>query len=92
MQMSFCTVQTSDPETIPTLSKIWESLNSFQPPIMVGMITTSPSKNMDMISRVAEKGIGVNSRGMYGATKNEAMSIAHSRYDRLPFGMLVGSK
>ena len=75
--MSFCTVQTSDPETIPTLSKIWESLNSFQPPIMVGMITTSPSKNMDMISRVAEKGIGTNSSGIYGATTNEARTDAH---------------
>ena len=37
-------------------------------PIMVGMMTTSPSENMDMISRVAEKGIGVSSSGMYGAT------------------------
>ena len=77
MQMSFCTVQTSDPETIPTLSKIWESLNSFQPPIMVGIMTTSPSKNMDMISRVAEKGMGVNSSGMYGATCIETRLIAH---------------
>ena len=48
-------------------SKVLESLNSFQPPIMVGTMTTSPSENMDMISRVAEKGIGVNSSGMYGA-------------------------
>ena len=58
-------------------SKILASLNPFQPPITVGMITTRDSKNIDMISRVAEKGIGVNSRGIYGATKNEAMSFAH---------------
>ena len=46
------------------MSKILASLNSFQPPLTVGMITTSTSKNMDMISRVAEKGIGMNSSGM----------------------------
>ena len=86
--MQSCSSLVQSVETSLTLA----TLNSFQPPITVGMITTSTSKNMDMISRVAEKGIGVNSRGMYGATKNEAMSIAHSRYDRLPFGMLVGSK
>ena len=75
MQAPLFSVQKSEPSSIN--SNILESLNSFQPPIMVGVMTTSPSENMDMISRVAEKGIGVNSRGMYGATKNEAMSIAH---------------
>ena len=52
------------PEPSSAISKILVSLNSFQPPFTVGMITTSTSKNMDMISRVAEKGIGVNSRAM----------------------------
>ena len=65
------------PEPSSVISKILVSLNSFQPPITVGMITTSPSKNMDMISRVAEKGIGVNSSGMYGATTKEARTDAH---------------
>ena len=41
------------------------------------MITTSTSKNMDMISRVAEKGIGVSSSVMYGVTKFEAKLLAH---------------
>ena len=49
-------------------SNILVSRNSFQPPITVGMITTSPNKNMDMISRVAEKGSGTNSSGMNGVT------------------------
>ena len=52
------------PESSSATPKILVSLNSFQPPFMVGMITTGPSKNMDMISRVAEKGIGVSSSGM----------------------------
>ena len=58
-------------------SKILASLNPFQPPITVGMITTSDSKNMDMISRVAEKGIGVSSSGMYGTMEVEARLVAH---------------
>ena len=58
-------------------SNILVSLNSFQPPLMVGMMTTSPSKNIDIISRVAEKGIGVNSSGIYGATKNVARLVTH---------------
>ena len=58
-------------------SNILESLNSFQPPLTVGTMTTSPSKNMDMISRVAEKGIGVNSSGIYGATNNVARLVTH---------------
>jgi len=59
----------SEQNSMPSvISNILASLNSFQPPLTVGMITTSTSKNMDMISRVAEKGIGVNSSGKYGAT------------------------
>ena len=64
MQLSLFSEQNS----VPTASKILVLVNEFQPPITVGMITTNPSKNMDMTSRVAEKGIGVNSSGIYGAT------------------------
>ena len=62
MQAPLFSVQ--NPEPSSAMSKILASLNSFHPPIMVGMITTSPSKNMDMISRVAEMGMSVNSSGM----------------------------
>ena len=58
--MSLSSKQYSD----PAASKILVMVNEFQPPITVGMITTSTSKNMDMISRVAEKGIGISSSGI----------------------------
>ena len=60
VQMTPCSGQ------LVVTSSILAMLNSFQPPFTVGMITTSTSKNMDMISRVAEKGMGVRSNGMYG--------------------------
>ena len=71
--MQSCSSLVQSVETSLTLA----TLNSFQPPITVGMITTSTSKNMDMISRVAEKGRDVSSSGMYGVTKNEANMVAH---------------
>ena len=72
-----CAEQKSYPADALATSNILVSLNSFQPPLTVGMMTTSPSKNIDMISRVAEKGIGTNSSGIYGATTNEARTDAH---------------